>query len=86
MNFPQFIRFALLWAFAVISAHFFHHYMLVDLKFSYTLISLYTMLAAVADFIGMGILGSFFDRFGNRAIIIVTRWWLPCTGPVDIQQ
>ena len=72
-TFRRFIRFALLWAFAVnFSSPFFIIYMLVDLKFSYTLISLYTMLAAVADFIGMGFWGHFSDRFGNRAIIIVT--------------
>jgi MFS family permease len=72
-NFRRFIRFALVWAFAVnFSSPFFIIYMLIDLKFSYTLISLYTMLSAVADFIGMGFWGHFSDRFGNRAIIIVT--------------
>ncbi len=72
-NFRRFIRFALLWALAVnFSSPFFIIYMLVDLKFSYTLISIYTMLSALADFIGMGVWGHFSDRFGNRAIIIVT--------------
>jgi MFS family permease len=72
-NFRRFIRFALVWAFGVnFSSPFFIIYMLVDLKFSYTLISLYTVLSALADFIGMGVWGHFSDRFGNRPIIIVT--------------
>jgi MFS family permease len=72
-NFRKFIRFALVWAFAVnFSSPFFIIYMLEDLKFSYTLVSLYTVCAALADFIGMGIWGHLSDRFGNRAIIIVS--------------
>ena len=72
-NFRRFIRFALIWAFAVnFASPFFIMYMLKDLGISYTLISFYTVCAAVADFLGMGIWGHFSDRFGNRSIIILT--------------
>jgi MFS family permease len=72
-NFKRFIRFALFWAFAVnFSSPFFIIYMLTDLKLNYTMISIYTVCSAIADFIGMGIWGHISDRFGNRSIIIVT--------------
>lgn len=76
-NFRRFIRFALVWAFAVnFSSPFFIIYMLSDLKFSYTLVSLYTVFNALTDFIGMGVWGHYSDRIGNRAIIIVSALWV----------
>jgi MFS family permease len=46
--------------------------MLEDLSLSYTMIGIYTVLSAIADFTGMGIWGHYSDQLGNRPIMIIT--------------
>ena len=71
-NFRNMLRFALVWAFAVnFASPFFVVYMLRELHFSYTLISMVTIAAALADLAGMGFWGHLTDHHGNRPIMLI---------------
>lgn len=71
-NFKSMLRFALIWAFAVnFATPFFVVYMLNELHFSYTLISIVTIIAALADLAGMGFWGHLTDHHGNRPIMLI---------------
>lgn len=91
-NFRRLLRFAVLRSFATnIAAPFFIVYMLEDLKISYSVIGLYTVLTSVADLLGMWIWGHLSDHIGNRPVIIIVALvttFLPCgwllTGPDDL--
>ena len=72
-QFRLMLGFAMTWSFAVnFASPFFIVYMIKDLNFSYTLISLMTILAALADLSGMGFWGTFSDRHGNRPVILIS--------------
>lgn len=72
-QFRLMLGFAMIWSFAVnFASPFFIVYMIKDLNFSYTLISLMTILAALADLSGMGFWGTFSDRHGNRPVILIS--------------
>jgi MFS family permease len=72
INFRKMLLFALFWSFSVnFASPFFVVFMLQDLHLSYTLISLMTVLSAVADLIGMGFWGNFSDQHGNRPVLII---------------
>jgi MFS family permease len=73
VNFRKFLRFAVLWQFAVnFASPFFVVYFIKDLHLSYTLISMLTITSALADLIGMGFWGHFADQIGNKPIIFIT--------------
>jgi MFS family permease len=72
-NFRRLLTFAVFWSFSVnFAAPFYVVYMIRDLTMSYTLLSLLTILSAMADLTGMGIWGHFSDQVGNRPIMIIT--------------
>lgn len=71
-NFIKLVQFAALWSFAVnVASPFFLIYMLEELKIQYTWISLYTVLSATADLIGMWLWGHFSDRYGNKPVLTI---------------
>ncbi|MCB0282884.1 MAG: MFS transporter [Calditrichaeota bacterium] len=72
INFRHMLRFATIWSFAVnFATPFFVVYMLNELHFSYTLISIVTITAALADMAGMGFWGHLADQHGNRPIMMI---------------
>ena len=72
-NFRRLLAFALCWSLAVnFAAPFYVVYMLEDLALSYGMISMLTVVSAMADLIGMGIWGHYSDHWGNRPIMIIT--------------
>ena len=72
-SFKRIVRFAMFWSFAVnFASPFYVIYMIRDLAMSYTLISLVTILSALADLFGMGFWGNFSDRHGNRPVVIIS--------------
>ena len=72
INFRKMLMFAFFWSFAVnFASPFYVVFMLQDLHLSYTLISIMTVLSAVADLIGMGFWGHFSDQHGNRPVLII---------------
>ncbi len=74
-NFRQLLRFAVIWSFGVnFASPFFIVYMLKDLQLSYTLVSIYTVISAASDLMGMWAWGHFSDQLGNRAVIIINSF------------
>lgn len=72
-DFRKFLGFAMLRSFATnIAAPFFVVFLLEDLKFSYTMVGVFTVLSAAADLTGMWVWGHLSDHLGNRPIIIGT--------------
>jgi len=78
----DFVRFTLFFAAmqgaAAIAAPFFAVYMLRDLKFSYLEFMASTSLAILAQFAGLRMWGRLADIFGNRLILTVTSYLIPC--------
>lgn len=73
INFQKFLRFAMVWQFAVnFISPFFIVYMIKDLHLSYTLISIYTIIVSIADLAGMGFWGNISDQIGNKAIVFIS--------------
>ena len=72
INFRRMLRFGLFWAFAVnFATPFFVVYQLKELHFSYTLISIVTIISAMADLFGMGFWGNLSDSHGNRPVMLI---------------
>jgi MFS family permease len=72
LAFKKMARFGLVWSFAVnFASPFFIVYMIRDLQFSYTLVSVITICSAIADLFGMGFWGHFSDKHGNRPVMII---------------
>ncbi len=71
-NFRRLLNFGLLWSFAVnFSSPFFVVYLLRELHFTYTVVSLITIAGAIADLTGMGFWGHLSDQHGNRPIMLL---------------
>jgi len=71
-NFRRLLMFGLLWSFAVnFSSPFFVVYLLRELHFTYTIVSLITIAGAMADLAGMGFWGHLSDQHGNRPIMLL---------------
>ncbi|MBN2426593.1 MAG: MFS transporter [Calditrichaceae bacterium] len=72
-NFKKLLRFGVIWQFAVnFASPFFVIYLIKDLQLSYTIISLYAIMSALADLSGMGFWGLIADQLGNKPIILIT--------------
>lgn len=72
-NFAKLIRFGAFWSFAAnLAGPFFIVYMLQDLKLSYTMVAVYTIVSSIADLIGMRTWGSISDHTGNKPVMAIT--------------
>lgn len=82
LQYSPFIQFCLFYAlmqFSVaIAGPFFTVYMLRDLKFSYVEFMISTATSVVMQFLTLTTWGRLSDRFGNRFVLTVTGWFIPC--------
>ncbi|MGM0421127.1 MAG: MFS transporter [Bacillota bacterium] len=69
-NFKLLVTFSMAWAFAVgVASPFFSVYMINTLNLKFTMISVFGVVAAVTNIIGMKYWGHFVDRIGSKSLL-----------------
>jgi MFS family permease len=72
-NFLSFTLFCALWSFSVnLASPFFAVYMLKDLKMSYSLLALVTILNEISSILSLPLWGRLSDRFGSKPVLFLT--------------
>ena len=72
-NFVRFTLFSTAWSFSVyLSAPFFAVYMLKDLKMSYALLALVSIVNEIASILALPLWGKLSDRFGSKPVLSLT--------------
>ncbi|MBI2650852.1 MFS transporter [Candidatus Woesearchaeota archaeon] len=72
-NFKQFLRFGLLWGFAInVASPFFLVYMLKDLSLGFFVVSLFLIIDALARIYGLGVWRKIADSFGAKPLLVIS--------------